>query len=262
MILSKYSKIQEKADVGFPFRLQGLKAMILAAGLGTRLKPFTDMHPKALAIVNNKTILQRNIEYLASFGIKEVIVNIHHFPKQIIDLIKSNHGFGSDITFSDESDEVLETGGGIKKAAWFFEKDDNPFVVMNVDILTDLNLHAMMDQHIKMKPLATLAVTNRLTSRYFLFNESGQLCGWKNNTTAEQKMSRHPEEIIEKAFSGLQILSPGIFSLIKNHGKFSIVDTYLDLAKTQSIHAFDHSGSKLIDTGNPQSLIKASELFV
>ena len=261
MILSRYSKTQEKADVGFPFRLQGLKAMILAAGLGTRLKPFTDQHPKALALVNGKTILQRNIEYLASFGIKEVIINVHHFPKQIITLIKSNHGFGSDITFSDESDEVLETGGGIKKAAWFFGKENNPFVVMNVDILTDLNLHEMLDQHIKTKPLATLAVTQRTTSRYFLFNENGELCGWKNKATDEKKISRESDVLIEKAFSGLQILSPQIFSLIKNQGKFSMVEVYLDLAKNNTILEFDHTGTNLIDVGKPESILKAEGIF-
>src|SRR5665213_3009800 len=137
-----------------------MKAMILAAGLGTRLKPFTDQHPKALALVNGKTILQRNIEYLASFGIKEVIVNVHHFADQIINLIKTNDGFGSNITFSDETNEVLETGGGIKKAAWFFENDKDPFIVMNVDILTDMNLEQMVLQHKKANPLATLAVSS------------------------------------------------------------------------------------------------------
>jgi NDP-sugar pyrophosphorylase family protein len=261
MILSKYSKVQEKADVGFPFRLQGLKAMILAAGLGTRLKPFTNEHPKALAIVNGKTILQRNIEYLASFGIKEIIINVHHFPDQIIQLIKTNRGFGSDITFSDESDEVLETGGGIKKAAWFFEKDNNPFVVMNVDILTDLNLHEMMDQHIRTKPLATLAVTNRVTSRYFIFNDAGELCGWKNNATGEEKISRNSELGIEKAFSGIQILSPQIFSFLQNSGRFSIVDTYLELAKTHTILEYDHTGTRLIDVGKPESILKAAVMF-
>ena len=261
MILSRFSKTQEKADVGFPFRLQGLRAMILAAGMGTRLKPFTNEHPKALAIVNGKTILQRNIEYLASFGIKEIIINVHHFPKQIIELIKKNHGFGSDITFSDESEEVLETGGGIKKAAWFFENNNNPFVVMNVDILTDLNLHEMMDQHIKMKPLATLAVTQRTTSRYFLFDENGGLCGWENKATSEKKMSREAGVISEKAFSGLQILSPQIFSLIKNQGRFSIVDTYLDLAKTHTILEYDHTGTKLIDVGKPENILRAEKMF-
>ncbi|MEO6819832.1 MAG: nucleotidyltransferase family protein [Ginsengibacter sp.] len=261
MILSRFSKAQEKADVGFPFRLQGMKAMILAAGLGTRLKPFTNDHPKALAIVNGKTILQRNIEYLSSFGIKEVIINVHHFPGQIIDIVKKNHGFGSDITISDESDGVLETGGGIKKVAWFFEKNNNPFVVMNVDILTDLNLHAMMDQHIRMKPLATLAVSERTTSRFFLFDETGQLCGWKNKSTGDEKISRQSGILIEKAFSGLQILSPQVFSLINREGKFSMVDVYLDLAKNHTIQEFDHTGSKLMDVGKPENILASEKLF-
>ena len=235
--------------------------MILAAGLGTRLKPFTDQHPKALALVNGKTILQRNIEYLASFGIKEVIVNVHHFADQIINLIKTNDGFGSNITFSDETNEVLETGGGIKKAAWFFENDKDPFIVMNVDILTDMNLEQMVLQHKKANPLATLAVSSRITSRYFLFDELNHLCGWKNEKTGEQKISRESNFFIKKAFSGIQIISPKIFSLIKMEGKFSMVDVYLDLAKTQVITSFDHSDSKFIDVGKTESILKADNLF-
>lgn len=235
--------------------------MILAAGLGTRLKPFTDKHPKALAIVNGKTILQRNIEYLASFGVKEVIVNVHHFADQIIDLIKTNNGFGSAITFSDETNEVLETGGGIKKAEWFFEKEKEPFAVMNVDVLTDMDLNKMLQQHNKNKPLATLAVTSRFTSRYFLFDEMNHLCGWKNEKTGEQKISRETKKYIQKAFSGIHIISPKIFPLIKFNGKFSMVDVYLDLAKTQMIEAFDHSNSKFIDVGKPESIINAENMF-
>jgi len=238
-----------------------MKAMILAAGLGTRLKPFTDKHPKALAIVNGKTILQRNIEYLASFGIKEVIVNVHHFASQIMDLIKTNDGFGSAITFSDETNEVLETGGGIKKAAWFFENDDEPFVVMNVDILTDMNMEQMILQHKNDNPLATLAVTIRNTSRYFLFDDLNHLCGWTNEKTGERKISRESKNYISKAFSGIHIISPKIFSLIKMEGKFSMVDVYLELAKTHDITAFDHSDSKFIDVGKPESILKAENLF-
>lgn len=238
-----------------------MKAMILAAGLGTRLKPFTDKHPKALAIVNGKTVLQRNIEYLASYGIKEVIVNVHHFAGQIMDLIEANDGFGSAITFSDETNEVLETGGGIKKAAWFFKNDDEPFVVMNVDILTDMNLEQMILQHKKNNPLATLAVTSRVTSRYFLFDDLNHLCGWTNEKTGEKKISRESKNYILKAFSGIHIISPKIFSLIKMEGKFSMVDVYLDLAKTHDITAFDHSDSKFIDVGKPESILKAENLF-
>lgn len=238
-----------------------MKAMILAAGFGTRLKPFTDEHPKALAVVNGKTILQRNIEYLASFDIKEVIINVHHFADQIINSLEENNGFGSSITFSDETNEVLETGGGIKKAAWFFEKDEDPFVVMNVDILTNMNLNEMVFQHKKNNPLATLAVSSRKTSRYFLFDEKYQLCGWENEKTGEKKISKKFEENFRKAFSGIHVISPRIFSLIKMEGKFSMVDVYLELAKTQVIAAFDHSDSKFIDVGKQESILKAEEMF-
>ena len=238
-----------------------MKAMILAAGLGTRLKPFTNQHPKALVAINGKTVLQRNIEYLAGFGIKDVIINVHHFADQILDLIKNKKGFGSKITFSDETNEVLETGGGIKKANWFFEKEKDPFVVINVDVLTDMNLEEMILQHKKQNPLVTLAVTQRDTSRYFLFDELDHLCGWRNIKTGDQKMSREAEKITQKAFSGIHVISPKIFTLIKMEGKFSMVDVYLELAKTQTITAFDHSGSKFIDVGKPESILKAEKLF-
>lgn len=238
-----------------------MKAMILAAGLGTRLKPFTDKHPKALAIVNGKTLLQRNIEYLAGFGIKDVIVNIHHFPDQIKELVEKSNGFGSNISFSDESDEVLETGGGLKKAAWFFDGEKEPFVLMNVDILTSLNLKQMVEFHNAEKPLATLAVSGRFTSRYFLFDERDYLSGWKNIKTGEQIMVRQAEKLTEKAFSGIHVISPKIFSLIKMKGKFSLVDLYLGLAKSNIIFAYTHSNSKFIDVGKPESIVKAEKLF-
>ncbi len=238
-----------------------MKAMILAAGLGTRLKPFTDKHPKALATVNGKTLLQRNIEYLAGFGIKDVIINVHHFANQITELIKKNKGFGSNITISDESDAILETGGGLKKAGWFFSDSTLPFVLINVDVLTNMDLGDMVAQHKKLNPIATLAVTSRNTSRYFLFDEMTNLCGWKNEKTGEQKMSREASKISQKAFSGIHVISPEIFSLMKNKGKFSMVDVYLDLAKNHAITAFDHSNTKFIDVGKPESLLKAEGLF-
>lgn len=238
-----------------------MKAMILAAGLGKRLKPFTDNHPKALAIINGKPILQRNIEYLAFFGIKEVIVNVHHFADQIIDLVKKNKGFGSDISFSDETSEVLETGGGIKKAEWFFKEDKEPFLVINVDILTDMNLKEMIQQHKKNNPLATLAVTTRHTSRYFLFDELDHLCGWKNEKTGERRISREAGKYIQKAFSGIHIISPKIFTLMKHKGKFSMVDVYLELSESNKIEFFDHSNSRFIDVGKPESILKAEKIF-
>jgi NDP-sugar pyrophosphorylase family protein len=238
-----------------------MKAMILAAGLGTRLKPFTEHHPKALAMVNDKTILQRNIEYLASFDITEVIVNVHHFADQIIDYLEINRGFGSSISISDETNAVLETGGGLKKAAWFFDKTDEPFVLMNVDVLTDMNLGAMISQHKKSKPLATLAVTTRFTSRYFLFDELDRLCGWENVQTGAQRISVEAKKYWQKAFSGIHVISPAIFSLMRMTGKFSMVDVYLELAKSQVISAFDHNNSKFIDVGKPESILKAEGLF-
>ncbi len=239
-----------------------MKAIILAAGLGTRLKPFTDKHPKALAIVNKKTILERNILFLSSFGIKDIIINVHHFAGQIIDFIKANKGFGSNISFSDETNEVLETGGGIKKARWFFEKDIEPFVVMNVDILTDMNLNQMILQHEANNPIATLAVTSRKASRYFLFDKSGNLCGWQNVKTGKKKISREVSDYFQKAFSGIHIISPNIFPLIKMEGKFSMVDVYLELSKTHTIASFDHSNSRFIDVGKPESILKAEETFL
>ena len=237
-----------------------MKAMILAAGLGTRLKPFTDAHPKALATINGKSLLQRNIEYLSSFGITDVVVNVHHFPDQITDTIKNNNGFGSNVIISDEKDEVLETGGGLVNARNFLD-DSGAFVLMNVDVLTDLDMGKMAEQHVASKSLATLAVSNRKTNRYFLFDELEILCGWKNNKTGEQKIRRESEKYIPKAFSGIHIISPSIFPLIKRKGKFSMVDVYLDLCKTQTITGFDHSMSKFIDVGKPESIAIAEEIF-
>ncbi len=237
-----------------------MKAMILAAGLGTRLKPFTDKHPKALAVVNGKTILQRNIEYLASFSILDVIVNVHHFADQIIDLIKTNNGFGSNITISDETKEVLETGGGLMKAKDFFN-DDEPFVLLNVDILTNMDLHKMIQHHVSSKALSTLCVSQRKTSRYFLFDEQNNLCGWRNVNVNQETIVRPANAYYEKAFWGIHVISPRIFSLIKREGKFSIVDAYMDLCKRYSIKAFDENNSKFIDVGKPESIAIAEGMF-
>jgi MurNAc alpha-1-phosphate uridylyltransferase len=236
-----------------------MKAMILSAGLGTRFKPWTDKHPKALALVNSKTLLERNLVYLQSFGIKDVLVNVHHFPDQIRHAIIVNDGWGSNITISDESDEVLETGGGLKKAVDYFDKE--PFVLMNVDILTDLNLSKMISFHEEKKPLVTLAVTDRKSSRYFLFNKSDRLTGWRNTKTGEEKISIANTDMKEKAFSGIHIISPELFSLMHQRGKFSIVDVYLELAASQLILGFDHSGSKLVDVGRTEAIAIAEKLF-
>ena len=236
-----------------------MKAMILAAGLGTRFKPWTDYHPKALALINGKSLLERNLIYLQSFGIKDVLVNVHHFPDQIRHAIIVNDGWGSNISISDESDEVLETGGGLKKAAAYF--DDGNFLLMNADILTDLDLNNLISFHNKKKPLATLAVTNRKSSRYFLFDNNDRLAGWRNTKTGEEKISVQVPDLKEKAFSGIHVISPDIFPLMHEMGKFSIVDVYLGLAPEHAILGFDHSASKLVDVGKTESIAVAEKLF-
>lgn len=238
--------------------------MILAAGLGTRLKPFTDKHPKALAMVNGKSLLQRNIEYLQKIGITEVLVNVHHFADQIIDAINTYHGWGSTVTISDETDAVLETGGGLKKAAWYFGKETS-FLLINADILTNLDLDALVAQHTNTGALATLAVSDRNSSRYFLFDEAGKLCGWKNQNTGEYKPGHlndsNTEHLQAKAFSGIQVIDTKLLPLMQREGKFSMVDVYLDLCATHTILAYDHTGATLLDVGKPESLALAATLF-
>lgn len=235
------------------------QGMIFAAGLGTRFKPWTDQHPKALAVVNGKSLLQRNIEYLQQAGIYKVVVNLHHFADQILYALRENEGWGSTITISDETDAVLETGGGLKKAAPLF--DQGPVFIINVDILTDLDLGAMIRFHDVEAPLATLAISNRTSSRYFLFDENNTLCGWRNVKTGEEKISRQVATMIPKAFSGVHIISPDLLPLINQEGKFSMVDVYLHLAKEHAIKGYDHSYSKFIDVGKPEAVAQAESMF-
>jgi MurNAc alpha-1-phosphate uridylyltransferase len=236
-----------------------MHAIIFCAGLGTRFKPWTDKHPKALAIVNGKSLLERNVKYLQQFGITDITVNVHHFAGQIEAAINNANGWGSEIRISDERDEVLETGGGLLKAAPLLGDED--FVALNVDILTDLDLTAMINAHKTHAALATLAVSKRKTSRYFLFDERNFLSGWRNTATGEEKISRHQTSFVEKAFSGLHIISPRLFRMITQRGKFSIVDVYLELSVSNPIIGFDHTGSKLIDVGKPEAIQTAEAMF-
>ncbi|MEP6746917.1 MAG: sugar phosphate nucleotidyltransferase [Bacteroidota bacterium] len=238
-----------------------MKGMIFAAGLGTRFKPWTDSHPKALALVNGKSLLQRNIEYFQKYGITEVVVNVHHFAEQIIAAVKQNDGWGSTILISDEINEVLETGGGLLKARHLLEGDES-FVTINADILTDLNLKRLIDYHKDYKPLISFGVTNRKTSRYFLFDEYDRLCGWRNKKTAEEIISISKSKFVERAYSCVVVFEPKIFSLIPQRGKFSIVETYLSLAKDNLILGYDHTGDKFADVGKPESVAVAEKLFV
>ncbi len=237
-----------------------VRAMILAAGLGTRLRPLTDTLPKALIKINQRSLLERNIRYLQGFGIFEVIVNVHHFAEQIIQEITENKGWGSRIAISDEREQLLETGGGIRKASWFLEQGPD-FLLINADILTNLDLGLFIAAHRETGALASLATSDRKSSRYLLFNQEAQLSGWRNVSTGEEKIVRQSGKLVPKAFSGIHLISSKIFPLIRLNGKFSMIDLYLDLAADYTIKAFDHSGSKFIDVGKPDSIQTAEELF-
>ncbi len=239
--------------------LEVMKAMIFAAGLGTRLKPFTDHHPKALAEVNGKTLLERAVRYLQKFGIEDVIVNVHHFADQIENCIADNGGFGSWVEVSDERNGVLETGGGLKKAASFFEGEEC-FVVMNVDVLTNLDLGKMIAAHLSLKPMATLAVMERSSSRQLLFDDAMNLTGWENKKSGEQRISRSNPSPQPFAFTGVQVLSREILEM-PFEGKFSMIDVYLHFAKTHTIKGFNHTGNIFLDAGKPETLLQAAQLF-
>ncbi|MCX6266925.1 MAG: sugar phosphate nucleotidyltransferase [Bacteroidetes bacterium] len=225
-----------------------MKAMILAAGLGTRLKPFTEVHPKALYTIHGKTLLEHAVNHLKSSGIHDIIINVHHFAEQIIEFIHLHNYFECSISISDEKGALLETGGGIKKATWFFENCDAA-VVRNVDILSDLDLLRMAKSHLNSGSLATLAVRNRETSRYFLFDDQMNLCGWENRKTGERRLSYEADITTAYAFSGMQILDPCIFAMIMEEGNFSLTDLYLRLAKTNEIKGYLEDGILWKDIG-------------
>jgi N-acetyl-alpha-D-muramate 1-phosphate uridylyltransferase len=239
-----------------------MKAMIFAAGLGTRFKPWTDKHPKALAIVNGKSLLQKNIEYLQQYGITDIVVNVHHFSDQIIDAIKINKGWGSTIIISDETNEVLETGGGLLHAKELLAGDE-PFVTLNVDILTNLDINKLLAFHQQHKPLISFGVSDRITSRYFLLDDADRLCGWRNVKTADEKIVINKPGLHQKAYSCVVVFQPEIFSVIRQQGKFSLTTTYLDLAAEHLILGYPHDVSdKFIDVGKPESVLVAEKLFV
>lgn len=235
------------------------KALIFAAGKGTRLKPFTDTHPKALALVNNVPLLERNIKYLQSFGVTEFVINVHHFGEQIVEFLEKNDNFGAKIEISDEKDELLETGGGLIFAKKFLENEED-FLIMNADILTDLNINELVRFHKSHDNVASLAVSDRNSSRKLLFNSEMILRGWVNKTSGETRMAEFNTGFKELAFSGIHCLNSSIFAKIKRRGKFSIMEEYLDLMFDKHIQGFEHD-SILIDVGRPESVIEAEKYF-
>lgn len=236
-----------------------MKALIFAAGKGTRLKPFTDHHPKALAKVNGVSLLERNIKYLQSYGINDFVINVHHFGNQIIEFLKDNQNFGAHIQISDEKDQLLETGGGLLFARKFLDFEED-FLILNADILTDLNITEFVKYHQEKKDFATLAVSDRKSSRKLLFNPEMVLRGWVNIDTGEQRLAEFNKGFKPLAFSGIHCINPAIFSKIKRTGKFSIMEEYLDLMHTEKIHGFEHQ-AKLIDVGRPESVLEAEKHF-
>lgn len=237
-----------------------MKAMIFAAGLGTRLKPVTNYGPKALVEVNDLPLIEHVIIKLKAAGITEIIVNVHHFADQIIDFLKSRNNFDISMAISDETDQLLDTGGGLQKAKWFFDNNE-PFIVYNTDIISNIDLKELIQFHKNSNSVATLAVKNRETSRYFLFNNQNLLCGWENKKTGEQKISRNEESLNSFAFSGIQVINPEIFELITETGKFSITDLYLRLAKTNNISGFQHNESFWVDLGKLEDFKEAVRLI-
>lgn len=235
--------------------------MIFAAGLGTRLKPLTDNLPKALVPINGKPLLEHVMLKLIASGFDQIIVNVHHFSQQIIDFLAAKNNFGIRIEISDESNLLLETGGGIKKAACFFD-DNAPFLVHNVDILSDIDLRQFYNQSLLNNSLATLLVSNRTSSRYLLFDTHNNLRGWKNEKTGEVKspiVNFNPSNYFSYPFAGIHVISPKIFTFMdeKWTGNFSIIDFYLSICHQASIQAYLAKDLNFIDVGKLDSLEKA-----
>jgi len=208
-----------------------MKAMVLAAGLGTRLRPLTNDRPKALVEVAGRTLLEITLVRLREFGVREVIINVHHFADMVVEYLKKNHNFGMRIEISRE-DVLLDTGGGLKKAAWFFleEGQESPFILHNVDVISTIDLRRMMQFHTENQAFATLAVQDRQTSRYLLFDDQLQLCGRRSIKDKRDELVRPSSQVQALAFSGIHVISPRLLPMISEAGVFSIIDSYMRLA--------------------------------
>jgi NDP-sugar pyrophosphorylase family protein len=239
-----------------------MKAMVLAAGLGTRLRPLTDDRPKALVEVAGRTLLDITLARLRTFGIREAIVNVHHFADMVVDYLQAHDNFGMRIEISRE-ETLLDTGGGLKKAAWFFlegSQSSQPFVVHNVDVLSTIDLQSMAKFHAANVSLATLAVQKRETSRYLLFDEEHHLCGRRTGSDPKPEIVRHASQIEALGFSGIHLISPRFLTMMSEEGAFSIIDCYLRLAaKGEKITAFQADEYYWRDLGKPENIRQATE---
>ena len=240
-----------------------MKAMILAAGLGTRLRPLTDDRPKALVEVAGRTMLEITLTRLRDFGVGEVIINVHHFADMVVDYLKSNDNFGMRIEVSRE-DELLDTGGGVKKAEWFFLENynsaDQPFILHNVDVISTIDLGRMLKFHGEHQALATMAVQDRETSRHLLFDDHNQLCGRRAGRDGNAELVRSSQRANALAFSGIHVISPRLFDMITEEGAFSIISTYLRLsAQAERILAFRADEYSWRDLGRPGNVAQAAQ---
>jgi NDP-sugar pyrophosphorylase family protein len=236
-----------------------MKAMVLAAGLGTRLRPLTNDRPKALVEVGGRTLLEITLARLRNFGIRDVVINVHHYADMVIDRMKAAGNFGMHIEFSRE-DILLDTGGGLKQAGWFLGDggQEEPFILHNVDVISNTDLQRMVEVHKENQALATLAVRERKSSRYLLFDEQAQLCGRRLVNEEKTEMVRQPQQMTELAFSGIHVISPRIFSLLTEEGTFSIVSAYLRLAaQGEKIMAFRADEYYWRDLGKPENIRQA-----
>ena len=238
-----------------------MKAMILAAGLGTRLRPLTKNRPKALVEVAGRTLLEIAIARLGEFGVSEVIVNVHHFAEMVTAYLREKNNFGMRIEISEEA-SLLDTGGGLKKAAWFFREQGPaaaPFILHNVDVISTIDLRRMLDFHNGNQALATLAVQQRQTSRYLLFDEQMRLCGRRLVEEQKTELVRPSPQLQELAFSGIHVISPRLLELMSENGAFSIVQSYLRLAgEGERIVAYRADGAYWRDLGKPESVARAA----
>jgi NDP-sugar pyrophosphorylase family protein len=228
------------------------RAMILAAGLGTRLMPLTENKPKALVEYRGKTLLEIILRRLIHHGFRDIVINLHHHSGKIISFVESKKNFGVNILFSDESDLLLDTGGGIKKASPLFEGE--PVLIHNVDVYTDLNLDDIYNFHNDYEHLASLAVKERETTRPFLMNDKGILCGWENLVKGEKKIVREENPLFQIAYSGIAMLSPEFIDLLPPTSCYSLTPEILTIAGKHDIHLFPHSGAWK-DMGRPEAFV-------
>jgi len=238
-----------------------MKAMILAAGLGTRLRPLTDDRPKALVDIDGRSLLEITLRRLRMFGVREVIINVHHFADMVADYLKRNDNFEMQIEISRE-DDLLDTGGGLKKAAWFFPEDsalpNDPLLLHNVDVISDIDLARMLQFHHANQALATLAVQKRETSRYLLFDEQGRLCGRRTDGKAPELIGS-PHSTHAWAFCGVHVISRRLLSMLTEDGAFSIINSYLRLAaQGEKIVEFRADGYYWRDLGKPANIAQAT----